>query len=386
MKPTEIRDKLQEAREIILSNALMIGEMPSPSGLEATRTRFLANRFQDSLLQDISEDEQGNIQALIPGRVGERTILVSVHTDTLVSLGPDERLTVNVSPEELHGPGLADNSIGVAALASLPDLLKLLKLELDDNILLLAHGQSLGSKDLAGLRFFLNNYSGTIDAGIVLEGITLGRLNHSCLGMVQADIHCHVHQEPGTRWEASENAIVIMHRIIRHILEIPLPQEPRTSVIIGSLQAGKTFNRPPETARLRLEIRSEEPGKAREIRMHIMQMLDEISAETASECSITFPALRQPGGIPFSHPIVTAAREIMDDLEIKPKLGPSYSDLSILINKDIPAVTLGLTTARNLNETDESVLINPLFTGLAQFISLLQRIDSSSTNSPSTNS
>ena len=386
MKPTEIRDKLQEAREIILSNALMIGEMPSPSGLEATRTRFLANRFQDSLLQDISEDEQGNIQALIPGRVGERTILVSVHTDTLVSLGPDERLTVNVSPEELHGPGLADNSIGVAALASLPDLLKLLKLEFDDNILLLAHGQSLGSKDLAGLRFFLNNYSGTIDAGIVLEGITLGRLNHSCLGMVQADIHCHVHQEPGTRWEASENAIVIMHRIIRHILEIPLPQEPRTSVIIGSLQAGKTFNRPPETARLRLEIRSEEPGKAREIRMHIMQMLDEISAETASECSITFPALRQPGGIPFSHPIVTAAREIMDDLEIKPKLGPSYSDLSILINKDIPAVTLGLTTARNLNETDESVLINPLFTGLAQFISLLQRIDSSSTNSPSTNS
>lgn len=374
--PAEIRAQLQGAREIILANALMIGEMPAPSGLESARMRFLADRFQDSELRDLSMDEENNIQAIIPGRTGQHTILLSAHADTLVSLGPDERLTVNVGPEELHGPGLADNTLGLAALASLPDLLRVLGIELEANILLLGHVKSLGSNDLAGLRFFLDNYPGRIDAGIVLEGITLGRLNHSCLGMVQADINCHVHQEPGTRWEASENAIVIMHRIIRHILEIPLPQEPRTSVILGSVRAGKTFNRPPETARLRLEIRSEIPGKAREIRMRITEILEEISAETASECTISFPALRQPGGISFSHPIVTAAREIMRDLGIQPRLGPSYSDLSALISKNIPAVTLGLTTARNYNEAGESVKIDPLFSGLAQVIMLLQEMDS----------
>jgi tripeptide aminopeptidase len=384
MRPAEIRDKLKEAQEVILSNILMIGEIPSPSGLESARMSFLADRFRESFLQDISVDEEGNIQALIPGRIGKRTILVSAHADTLVSLRPDERLTVSVSPEALHGPGLADNSIGAAALAALPDLLKFLGLQLDSNILLLGHVKSLGSKDLAGLRFFLNNYPRPLDAGIVLEGITLGRLNHTCLGMVQADIHCRVHQEPGKRWEASENAIVIMHRIIRHILEIPIPQEPRTSVILGSLHSGKTFNRPPETARLRLEIRSEEPGKAREIRMCIKEMLDEISAETASECSITFPALRQPGGIPFSHPFITAAREVMTELDVKPRLGPSYSDLSILISKKIPALTLGLTTARNLNEAEERVLIEPLFSGLAQLIALLQRMDALIPSEPPT--
>ena len=373
--PPEIRDKLQKARELILTNALMLGEMPSPSDHEGARIRFLADRFRDSDLQELSTDEEGNIQALIPGRTGNRTIIVVAHADTLISLGADERLTVNVSSDELHGPGLADNTLGVAALAALPDLLKRLGIEFDSNILLLSHVKSLGSNDLAGLRFFLNNYQGRIDAGIVVEGITLGRLNHSCLGMVQADIQCKVHQEPGTRWEASENAIVIMHRIIRHILEIPIPQEPRTSVIMGSIRAGKTFNRPPESARLRLEVRSEIPGKAREIRMRIKEILDEVSAQTASECKIHFPALRKPGGIPFSHPMVSSALEIMNELEIQPLLGPSYSDLSALISKEIPAVTIGLSAAHNHNEAEESVEIDPIFTGLAQLISLIERTD-----------
>jgi acetylornithine deacetylase/succinyl-diaminopimelate desuccinylase-like protein len=193
--------------------------------------------------------------------------------------------------------------------------------------------------------------------------------------MVQGDISCHVHQEPGERWEAAENAMIIMHRVMRRILEIPIPQEPRTSVILGSLHAGKTFNRPPELARLKLEIRSEEPGKAREIRHQIADILEEISAETASECTISFPALRKPGGIPFNHPLVVAAREVHDELELKTTSGPSYSDLSILIEHQITALTLGLTTATNLNEPNEAVALPPLIDGLAQVLAMIERID-----------
>ena len=374
-QPTALRDQLHGAREIILANALMLGEIPAPSGREEDRIRFLANRFGESTLLDTSIDEEGNIQAVIPGRTGEHTIMVAAHADALLTIGPDERLTVNVGAEELHGPGLADNTLGLAALASMPDMLNHLGLQLDANLLLVGHVKSLRSHDLSGLRFFLDHYPKPIHAGVVVEGITLGRLNHSCLGMVQADITCKVHQEPGTRWEASENAIVVLHRIIRHILEIPIPQEPRTSVILGSIAAGKTFNRPPESARMRLEVRSEMPGKAREIRLRIKEIVDEVSSETASDCSIVVPALRKPGGIPFSHPLVTAGREILEELGVTPRLGPSYSDLSVLISKEIPSVTIGLSTARNHHEPDESVALEPIFTGLAQLVALLQRID-----------
>ena len=65
----------------------------------------------------------------------------------------------------------------------------------------------------------------------------------------------------------------------------------------------------------------------------------------------------------------------MDKLDIHPRLGPSYSDLSILISKNIPSLTLGLTTAHKLNEWDESIDIDPYFTGIAQLIAIIQRLD-----------
>lgn len=381
LTPSQLRDQLGDGHEgdfantLMLSNTLMLGEIPAPSGQEAARVRFLADRFQQSELQEISIDEEGNVQAIVPGKTGARTILVTARVDTHLSIDPNQRITINVDPEHLLGPGMADNTLGLSAIASLPELLVRLGIELDANLVLLGHVKSLGSCDQSGLRFFLDNFHRPIDAGLVVEGIPLGRLNHFCNGMVQAEIICRVHQDPSQRWEASENAIIIMHRIIRRILEIPVPQEPRTSVIMGSVRAGKTFNRPPETARLRLEIRSEEPGRARDIRHEISRIIDETSAETASECSIDFPALRKPGGIPFSHPFVTAAREILEDLGVKPVVGPSYSDLSTLASKNIPALTVGLSRATDLNEPGEKVEIAPILSGLAQVVSLLQSMD-----------
>lgn len=375
LSPSNLRDELASRRESILANALMLGEIPSPSGLEEARVRFLADRFQQCALQDISIDQEGNVEAMIPGSVGTSNLLVTARADTHLSIGPDQRITINVGADHLFGPGLADNTLGLATLASLPELLERFNIQLKSNLILLGHVKSLGANDEAGLRFFLDHCSKPLHAGLVVEGISLGRLNHFCNGMVQAEITCRVPQDPTQRWEASENAIIIIHRVIRRILEIPLPQEPRTSVIIGSVRSGRTFNRPPEKARLRLEIRSEEPGRAREIRQEISRILKEISSETASECTIDFPALRKPGGIPFSHPLVTAGREILEDLEVNPVVGPSYSDLSILIENEIPALTVGLSRVSNLNELTEQVEIDPIFTGLAQVVSLLQRMD-----------
>lgn len=375
LTPAAIREHLTRHRETLLANALMLGEIPARAGQEEARIRFLAERFNGLGLENVSIDQAGNVQAMIPGRTGKQTVLLAAHADTHIAVGPDQRITINVTSEHLEGQGLADNSVGLACLLSIPELLKRLELQLDANIILLGHVNSLGNKDLAGLRFFLDNLPKPVHAGLVIEGITLGRLNASCLGMVQAEINCRVSQDPGTRWEASENAIVIMHRVIQRILEIPIPQEPRTSVILGNVTAGQTFNRPPASARLRLEIRSEKPGQAREIRMMIQEIVAEISSATASQIDISYPALRKPGGIPFSHPLVTAAREVMEELGIEPQLGPSYSDLAILISHRIPALTLGLTVAERLNEREERVEIVPYLTGIAQVLGVLERID-----------
>ena len=65
----------------------------------------------------------------------------------------------------------------------------------------------------------------------------------------------------------------------------------------------------------------------------------------------------------------------MKDLDIKPRINPSTSELSAFIDRHIPAITLGITSVEHLHQIDETVKIEPMFTGLAQLAAVLLAID-----------
>lgn len=95
------------------------------------------------------------MSAVLPGAEGNQTLLVAAHVDKVWDGSIDHSVTV--SPEMLKGPGIADNSIGVAALVSLPETLRHLGIQLKANVILLGTTRSMGRGDLAGLRFFVEN-------------------------------------------------------------------------------------------------------------------------------------------------------------------------------------------------------------------------------------
>ena len=70
-------------------------------------------------------------------------------------------------------------------------------------------------------------------------------------------------------------------------------------------------------------------------------------------------AKRQNCGIPFTHPLVKVTRSIMDKVGITPKVDPSTGDSNALIRAGHPGVTLGLTTAENLREENETIQLEP---------------------------
>jgi di/tripeptidase len=65
----------------------------------------------------------------------------------------------------------------------------------------------------------------------------------------------------------------------------------------------------------------------------------------------------------------------MNKLEIEPRLAPSTSELAALIDKNIPALTLGITSGDKIHKMDESVQIAPIYKGLAQIIGILIATD-----------
>ena len=65
----------------------------------------------------------------------------------------------------------------------------------------------------------------------------------------------------------------------------------------------------------------------------------------------------------------------MEQLKLTPKIFPSMSEVSELISRDLPAITLGLTEAVNLHDLNETIRIQPIYTGLAQLLAILLAID-----------
>ena len=86
-------------------------------------------------------------------------------------------------------------------------------------------------------------------------------------------------------------------------------------------------------------------------------------------------ARRRPGGIPFAHPLAKQAGSIMKRRNIESRKSPSTSELAAFIERSIPAITIGITNGERQNQLDEAVMIEPIFTGLAQLIGILLCID-----------
>jgi len=175
-------------------------------------------------------------------------------------------------------------------------------------------------------------------------------------------------------WSLS-GAIIALNQIVQRILAIETPEAPKTSIILGSLSSGSSYNVPPTQALLRFEVRSEEPGMVTRIREQIEEIIAQSVAENRIQADLEVIASRRPGSIGFSHPYVRSVREIMKRLGLEPQVAPSTSELSVLLEKGIPSLTLGITEGDNKHQVDETIRIDPIFSGLAQMIGLLQTID-----------
>ncbi len=369
----QVKERVAELKEVLLANLVMVGEIPSPTFGEQRRVRFLRDRFTEGGLQNCSTDEVDNAFGILPGRKGERNILIVAHTDTVVPETVDHTVTVDTT--HVSGPGIGDNSLGVATLATLPTIFEKLELEFDSTLVFMGSSRSLGRGNLEGLRFFLENKKIPIDAAICVEGMQLGRLSHISIGMLRAEIRCTVPEEyDWSRFEA-EGAITSLNEVINRMMEIPLPKRPRTSIVLGEIAGGHSFSSIAAHASLKFEIRSEADEMVESIREQIEEILAEASSRTAARYELDVVAHRRPGGISFSHPLPKSARKIMDALGVEPIITPSTSELAALIDHEVPAVTIGITRGENIGEQSERVEIEPMFTGITQLIGLLKAID-----------
>ena len=369
----ELTEAIRSIRETLLANLILIGEIPAETFHEERRNQALINRFSELGLLNTSIDEKYNGFGILPGTQGDQNILLVAHSDTVYSEKRDHALSI--SPQEIVGPGVADNSLGVAALATLPDIFKLLDIKLKNNLILMSSASSLGRGNIEGLKFFLENNALPISAGLCVEGIELGRVSHVSMGMLRGEIVVKIPSEKEWSGFGNESAIMTLNEVINKINEIPVPRRPRSSIVLGRIEGGTEFNKKAIKAKLGFEVRSESAEAVEEIGFLLEEAIAEVKSKTKDHISLDIFAKRKPGGIPFTHPLVRSARIILEELEVSPRYEPSTSELAGLIDSGIPALTIGLTNSTRMELETEQIELEPVFGGLAQLVTLILAID-----------
>lgn len=367
------RDEINRLKEVLLANLVMVGEIPAETFQEEPRIRFVLDRFRECALDKISTDEANNGLAVLPGTEAKESILVCAHVDTLFDATVDH--TVTVGTGFVRGAGIADNSLGVAVLVSLPTILEALNIRLKSDLIFMAASRSLGRGNLNGIEFFLDHHPGQIKTGVCVEGVDLGRLSYQSIGMLRGEIKCRVPRSDNRGAQVALGTIEPLAEVVRLIEEIPIPLRPRTTITLGALNAGNAFHLPASRGSLKFEIRSAQVGMVATLEARLEEIVKRVALESGVELTLELIARRRNGGIDFGHPLVAATRRVMEELDVTPEVRPSVGELSSLIAKGIPGVTVGITDRVPDQDSQEAVVIEPMFSGIAQLVSLLQAID-----------
>jgi tripeptide aminopeptidase len=167
--------------EQIVETAVAIQQIPAPTFAEAERAAFIEKQFQSVGLEDVAQDTLWNVYGRYPSQnPTQPPVIISAHSDTVFPIETD--LTIRRSGKTVHGPGLGDNSTGVAGLLHLAQTYIAHDLPTTADIWFVANVGEEGLGDLHGMRAVVERF-GPDAVYIVVEGGLYGQIAHQAIGV-----------------------------------------------------------------------------------------------------------------------------------------------------------------------------------------------------------
>ncbi len=355
----------------LLDLVVRIQQIPAPTFAEGQRAEFVKSLFEAEGLQDISLDVVGNVYARLPGQGSGKPLVVSAHLDTVFPLETD--LTVSIQPDRIAGPGIGDNSLGVAALFGLLWLLRARGISLPGDLWLVANVCEEGLGDLRGMRAVVERFGAGALAWLVIEGLSLGFIQHRGLGVRRYRVSAHT--GGGHSWSdyGQPSALHELARLVTQLTAIPLPDQPRTTLNVGRMGGGASVNTIASEAWLELDLRSESLQALGDLVRRVEALVG-----TGSRPGVRFEAQgvghRPPGELPASHPLVGLAEHCLLAQGIEPKLIIGSTDANAPLSRGFPALVLGVTTGGGAHTTGEYIHTEPTARGMEQLLAFVSQV------------
>lgn len=355
----------------LLDLTVEIQQIPAPTFAETERAQFVKGLFEAEGLQDITMDELDNVYARLPGSGQARPLILSAHLDTVFPL--ETNLKIRKKRSHIIGPGIGDNSLGVAALIGLVWLLRERKISLPGDLWLVANVCEEGLGDLRGMRAVVDRFGSDMHAYLIIEGLSLGYIQHRALGVQRYRITAKT--SGGHSWSdyGQPSALHELSTLVTKLTALPLPDDPRTTLNVGRMSGGTSINAIAADAWLELDLRSESPQVLTELARKVEQLVETFGKpEVRIEAEVI--GKRPAGELSVSHPLIRLAQDCLKEQGIEPKLMIGSTDANVPLSRGLPAVVLGVTNGAGAHTPGEFINTEPVGRGMQHLLQFVSRV------------
>ena len=244
--------------EAVLRRTVELAEIPAPTGQEGARRERVRSWWQQDGWDDVRADEVGNLWARV--RPGWRPgVVLAAHLDTVFDETVDHR--VRRDGARLRGPGVGDDSVGVAALSAIGRLLA--GAGGTTPVWLVATVGEEGLGNLRGISEVIRQDLVPLAAVVAIEGNYLGRVATVGVGSVRWRVT--VSGPGGHAWEqaAAPSAVHAAAGWWRRSAACPAAAvrvrgaaPARSSVNVGLFSGGEAVNARARRAVFHVDLRA----------------------------------------------------------------------------------------------------------------------------------
>jgi acetylornithine deacetylase/succinyl-diaminopimelate desuccinylase-like protein len=339
--------------------------IPAPPYGEQARAEWLARRFAEAGLRNVEIDAAGNVIGIAPAAKlsPESTgplVLLSAHLDTVfpadTPINPVIKREPVIEGERLQAPGACDNGAGVAGMLAVIHALLHGAVELPTPLAVMGNVGEEGEGDLRGVRHFYEHsaLAGRIAAHIVLDGPGMDSAVTQALGSRRYEVTVagpggHSFTDAGT-----PNPIAALAKALARLAESPLPDEPRTTLNLGTIRGGISVNSIPESAQAKVDFRSTDPDQLARLEAELQSAVEDAvehcnarpgAVTTSSRGRLSFAISkigdRPAANLPDDSPLVVALRGVDRYLGLHTDLLLGSTDANIPLALGVPALSMG---------------------------------------------
>ncbi len=354
---------------------IAVQQIPAPTFEEAKRACFVEEHFLNIGLQEVHQDKLHNVYGCWPGTKSESSIpvIITAHSDTVFPIATE--LENRREDQLLFGPGIGDNSTGVAGIIALAKMLNTFNLQPKADIWFVVNVGEEGLGNLRGMRAVVERFDKNARY-IVVEGGSFGQIIYKGLGVRRYRITIDTHG--GHSWGnfGQPSAIHELGKLIAEIAKLQVPLKPKTTYNMGVIEGGTTVNSIASFASVLLDLRSEQSADLEKLVAQVKNIVESRRMATIKQNQdvvfhMELVGNRPAGQISRNDSLVRMAESSLKEVgwpHVTNIIGST--DANIPLSQKISCVCVGLTTSGNSHRIDEYIDLTHLQSGMKQLFLL----------------